>query len=175
MRQQHLTVLAGVLALTITFSGCGGEEARAPVPAAPQAVTVDEPVGTASVGDPERAAYIRKADRICAELDPKRDAKRQQAGDADDPEAAYGESVDLAAEQLRRIDALTPPAGDGDLIASNVIDRLQARLDLRRRLQTALADGDEGSAARDQAQLEALGTAVRSFARGYGFKECGAR
>jgi len=175
MRQLPLAVIAGALVLGAAITGCGGDERRAPVSEPPPAVTVDEPAGTASVGDPARAAYIRKADRICAELDPEREAKRQEAGKADDPDVAYGESVDLAAEQLRRIEALTPPAADTDLITSNVVDRLHARLDLRRRLQTALADGDEAGATRDQAQLEALGTAIRSFARGYGFKECGSR
>lgn len=175
MRQRRIAILAGVCLLGLGLAGCGGEEGRAPVSSTPAAVTVDEPSGTASVSDPVRAAYIRKADRICEELDPQREAKRREAGDADDPEIAYGESVDLAAEQLRRIEALTPPAGDEELIASNVVDRLRARLALRRSIQAALTSGDEDAAARDQAQLEALGTAVRSFARGYGFKECGAR
>jgi hypothetical protein len=58
---------------------------------------------------------------------------------ADDAAGAYGETVTLATEQLRRIMAIEPPLADRELIERNVIDRLRERLALRRRLQRDLA------------------------------------
>ncbi len=173
-----LTALVLALAVEGLIAGCGGEPARAPEEHAattPVAITVDEPAGTATVTDPARAAYIRRADRICSTLDPRRETKLQEVDAASDPAGAYEATVTLAREQLRRIEALTPPAADADLIAQNVIDRLRTRLVVRGRLEHDLATGDEAAAARDQAEYEALGIAVRSFARGYGFAVCGTR
>ena len=168
-----------VLGAAVLLSACGGEPARAPAPTAaaetPAPVTVTEPAVTARVTDPARRAYIRRADRVCSELDPQREAKLGEVEGAADAEGAYGETVTLAAEQLRRITAIEPPPTDRDLIARNVIDRLRERLALRRRLERDLATDDAKTAARDQASFEALGVAVRSFARGYGFRECGRR
>jgi hypothetical protein len=174
MTRTALAALTALLFLGVPLAACGGEGGRAPA-ATPAAVAVDEPSGTARVTDPARAAYIRRADRVCAALDPEREGKLQEVEGAEDPAGTYADTVTLAAEQLRRIEALTPPAADGDLIARNVLDRLRSRLVLRKRLRSDLAGGDERAAARDQAQYEALGIAVRSFARGYGFKECGTR
>ena len=174
MTRPALAALTALLLLGVPLAGCGGEGGRAPA-ATPAAVTVDEPSGTARVTDPARATYIRRADRVCAELDPEREGKLREVEGAEDPAGTYADTVTLAEEQLRRIEALTPPAADGDLIARNVIDRLHSRLVFRHRLRSDLAAGDERAAASDQAHYEALGIAVRSFARGYGFKECGTR
>ena len=167
-----------VLAAVTAIAGCGGEPQRAPaqtVAAPPAAVEVDEAPGTARVTDPARAAYIRRADRICRTLDPERERRLHEVRTASDPVRAYEDTVAMAREQLRRISALRPPAADRDLISHNVLDRLQQRLALRTRLAHALDVGDETTAGRDQAEFEALGIAVRSFARGYGFRDCGAR
>lgn len=177
-RSATATVIV-VVAAAALLSGCGGEPARAPVRTAaaesPAPVRVDEPAVTARVTDPARRAYIRRADRVCRELDPQREAKLREVEGAADAEGAYGETVTLAAEQLRRIAAIEPPLADRELIERNVIDRLRERLALRRRLQRDLATGDVQTTARDQASYEAFGVAVRSFARGYGFRECGRR
>jgi hypothetical protein len=146
------------LALEALFAGCGGEPRRAPEEHAsttPAAITVDEPVETATVTDPARAAYIRRADRICSTLDPKRETTLRGVDDASDPAGTYEATVTLARERLRRIEALRPPAADADLIAQNVIDRLRTRLAVRGRLEHDLTTGDEDAAARDQAEYEA--------------------
>jgi hypothetical protein len=165
------------LSVSVAPVGCGGEARRGPVRTVagppPAAVTVNEPAGTARVTDPARAAYIRRADRVCADLDPRRESKLHEVEGASDPAGAYAQTVTLAREQLRRIEAIHPPAGDRELIARNVIDRLRERLGLRDRLQRDVADDDADAAARDQSQFEALGVAVHSFARGYGFRKCG--
>jgi hypothetical protein len=168
-----------VVALGVPLSGCGGEPARAPVrtaaAATPAAITVEEPAVTARVTDRARRAYIRRADRVCADLDPQRESKLREVEGAADPEGTYADTVTLAAEQLRRIAAIEPPAADRSLIGRNVIDRLRERLALRERLERDLAAADATAASRDQVRYEALGVAVRSFARGYGFRECGKR
>lgn len=79
-----LVALTALLFLGIPLAGCGGEGARAPA-ATPAAVTVDELPGTARVTDPARAAYIRRADRVCADLDPKREGKLREVEGSEDP------------------------------------------------------------------------------------------
>ncbi len=167
-----------VLVSAVLLSGCGGEPRRAAVTVTVPAptssgVTVPETSGTARVTDPARMAYIRAADRVCGTLDPEREAKLREVKSAPSPVDAYAATVALAGEQLRRIAAIPPPPADRSLIARNVVDRLHARLIARQYLQRDLAAGDDSAAARDQAQFEALGVAVRSFARGYGFRKCG--
>lgn len=164
------------------LAGCGGEAARAPQTATVitvvQGQTVPLPAATARISDPVRAAYVAKVDAICRVRNPERDADVKAAGAAtDDAEAvkAYDRSIATADEQLREIAAVRPPPGDADLIATNVLDRLKRRIALRRQISRELADADAEGAGRDQAELDGLTIALQSFARGYGFKDCGSK
>lgn len=168
-------VLAAVLA-AVVLAACGGDARRAPVvQVTSPSVTV--PPGTASVTDPDRARYVRAVDAVCARDNPRREravAEAEAAPDVDGAVKAYDDHIAIAEEQLRGVQAETPPAADRVLIRRNVVDRLTERLALRRALRDDLSRSDAESAQRHRAQLDALTLTLESFARGYGFKVCGA-
>lgn len=171
--------LVAVGANILVLSACGGEPRRAvsytTVVSTPD---VGEPSDTARVIDPARAAYIRRVDAVCARINPERERAISGVGSAGDnahAEQSMKQSIVLAEQQLREVAAVKPPAADRQLIASNVIDRLKTRLGLRRKLAVDLRDDDVGDASRNRAQLDALTIALRSFARGFGFRVCGER
>lgn len=166
----------------LAAAGCGGEAGRAPETATVITVmgspTVPLPPHTARITDPARAAYVKQVDAVCRTRNPERDKDVKEAADASSEEesvAAYDRSITTADEQLREIEAVKPPADDADLITTNVIDRLKQRIVLRRKLSQALADDDADAASRDRAELDALTIALQSFARGYGFSDCGSK
>lgn len=175
-----ITLSVAVASAIVLLGGCGGEPGRAErsetVVTVVQGQTVAAPSGTARITDPARAAYVRKVDAVCRRRNPERDDDVRAAAEAtDEAEAvsAYDRSIATAANQLDEIRAVTPPPGDRALITSNVLDRLQERLVLRRRLSAALATSDAAAASQARARLDALTTALESFARGYGFSVCG--
>ncbi len=121
---------------------------------------------------------MREVDAVCVRYNPRRDAAVEQAGAAGDVPAAvrdYDQGIALAERQLAAIEAVAAPAADRALIEHNVLDRLRRRIVLRRALSADLEASDTAGAQRDRAQLDALTIALQSFARGYGFRQCGAR
>ncbi len=177
-----LTLAAGLLAVAVV-AGCGGDTRRAETTGTTPSRVAGGPASTrvavsANATDPRRRAYIARADRVCAQLDPRRAKERRRVGESPDPgEAvkAYDEGVSLAAQQLRRIEAVPVPPGDARLLRANVFDVLRQKLLLRRRIAVELNDADVPSVRRDQGELDALTQSLQGFARGYGFKVCGVR
>ena len=171
-----LAVVAAAAAVA-GLSACGGEPRRAPVRELATPV-VSEPSGTARVTDPVRARYVRRVDAVCARYNPRREgalAEAERAPDEHGAVEAYDSSISLAQDQLRGIEAIVPPDADRALIQRNVVDRLRERLALRRAMRADLLASDTASAQRNRAQLDALTIALQAFARGYGFRVCGAR
>ena len=172
----RVAVLAGAAGVVALY-GCGAEPRRAPVRVL-STPTVVQPAEVAAVTDPDRARYVRLVDAVCARYNPRRDEAVAQAGEAGDVESAvrnYDDSIALAERQLAAIEAIAAPAADQMVIQRNVVDRLRRRIVLRRQLSADLSASDTAAAARDRAQLDALTIALQSFARGYGFRKCGAR
>ncbi len=171
---------AAILAATATAlatAGCGGESQRAPVREL-STPTVTQAAGSARVTDPVRARYVAQVDRVCARYNPQREkavSEAEHAPDAQSAATAYDGNIRLAQAQLRGVEAIAAPSADRALIQHNVVDRLRARLALRRALRTDLLDSDAASAQRHRAQLDASLIALEAFARGYGFRICGAR
>jgi hypothetical protein len=177
MPNVRILALVATAALAAGVSACGGEPRRAAVSEL-STPTVSEPAGTAQVSDPARARYVRQVDRVCAHYNPRREqamADAEHAPGVDNATQIYDTSILLAEKQLHGIEAIAPPSADRQLIASNVIDRLRQRIVLRRALRNDLIASDADSAERHRAQLDALTIALQSFARGYGFRTCGAR
>ena len=175
-------VLLGLTVIVLGVAGCGGEALRAPqvssVVTVIEGQTVPLPSATAKITDPVRAAYVAKVDAICRVRNPERDADVKAAGAAGSEAQAvkaYDRSVTTADAQLREIEAVTPPTNDVSLIATNVVDRLRRRIVLRTQISKDLANSDANAASRDRAELDALTIALESFARGYGFTNCGSK
>lgn len=169
-----------LLAATATVGGlvaCGGEPRREPVREL-STPTVSEPPGTARVTDPDRSRYVRRVDGVCGRFNPQREqalGEAERAPDVQRAAQAYDSNIALAEEQLRGVEAIVAPSTDRALIERNVIDRLRERIALRRALRDDLLASDTASAERHRAQLDALTIALQAFARGYGFRTCGAR
>jgi hypothetical protein len=164
------------VASVVGLSACGGDERRAPVVQV-STPSVAVPPGTARVTDPERARYVRAVDAVCARENPRREqavADAEAAPDVAGAVRAYDDDIAIAEGQLRGVTAVTPPPADRTLIRRNVLARLQERIGLRRSLRDDLSRSDAASAERHRAQLDALTLTLESFARGYGFRICGA-
>ncbi len=169
--------LAAVAATVVPIAGCGGEAQRAPVREL-STPSVTQAAGSARVTDPVRARYVQQVDRVCARYNPQREKALSEAEHASDNAravSAYDGNIALAQAQLRGVEAIAPPTTDRVLIQHNVVDRLRQRLALRLALRTDLLDSNPASAQRHRAQLDASLIALEAFARGYGFRICGAR
>jgi len=172
-----LLTLLGVMAAAVGLTACGGEPRRAAVREL-SVPSVPEPSDTAQVTDPARARYVEELDKICSRYNPQRAhalAEAERAPDSSAAAEAYASDISLAETQLSDIEAVSPPAADRSVIASNVIVRLRERLVLRRALRRALVSSDATTAQNERAQLDALTISLQAFARGYGFKVCGAK
>jgi len=130
------------------------------------------------VTDPARARYVKQVDSVCARYNPRRAqalVQSENAPDASAQLAAYTADITLAEAQLRGIEAIAAPGSDRALIESNVLARLRERLVVRRALRSALLASDTAAAQNERARLDALTPGLQAFARGYGFRVCGAR
>lgn len=175
-RSRALTLLS-LMTATLGLTACGGEPRRTVVREL-SVPTVAEPANTARVTDPARARYVGQLDKICSRYNPQRAlalAEAEQAPDTRAAAEAYATDISLAETQLRDIEAVTPPSADRAVILSNVITRLRERLVLRRALRSSLLASDSAAAENERAHLDALTISLQAFARGYGFRVCGAR
>lgn len=170
-------ILVASLAAAVGLSACGGEPRRAAVREL-STPSISEPADTAQVSDPARARYVKQVDDVCARYNPQRAqalAESENAPGVSAAARAYTADITLAEAQLRGIEAIAPPGADRALIQSNVIARLRERLAVRRTLRSALLASDTAAAQNARARLDALTLALQAFARGYGFRVCGAR
>ncbi len=178
-------LVLGLIALAVTaFGACGGDtnrsETTVTVSTPPSSATYGQQLpGTpavAPVNDPARRAYVRRVDDVCRTLDRERNAAREQASEGvEDAQGAraYDDSIALGERQLREIKAIPVPPGESQLIRTNVFDVIERQLELRREMQTALAEQDVESLQAQRAQLDSLTQSLLGFARGYGFRVCG--
>lgn len=183
-RRPLLAIAVAALA-GAAIGACGGDSDRADTstvaatPASSSAAYGQQLPGTpavASVNDPARRAYVRQVDDVCRTLDRERNAAREQASEGlEDSQAAqaYDDSIALGERQLREIKAIPVPPGESELMRTNVFDVIDRQLELRRQMQTALADQDVESLQAMRAQLDSLTQSLLGFARGYGFRVCG--
>jgi hypothetical protein len=180
-----------VLAASIALAGCGGggsgaksgstkrSETAAPAPA----VGGGAPAPTASARPgPTKAAYIKRADKVCAaaraRLIPLRAATVTAAKGAD-PNGVFkryaqltGRAAAVYGDASRQLRALRPPAAGQAQIA--LLNQLVAQI-AQIESQISVA-----AAAQDAARIKALNSSVtrttdayNSGARSYGFKVCG--
>ena len=184
--------LASVLVLALlvaSFAGCGGDKrrgesetteattqpgaARAPESTSPRST---EPVRVTKVTDPARRTYVTRVDAICAQIDPERSKEQERVGSsADSTQAAkaYDGTIVLGWRELRRIEAIPEPAGEGAVLKVNVLEPIKGQLALREQIRGALAVANVPLVRRLRAELDNSARALTGFARGYGFRTCG--
>lgn len=170
---------------TTLAAGCGGDEGRAESETGGSATSTapattsggSAPVVSAAVSDRARRAYITRVDRVCRQYDSDRETTREQVeGSANTDEAAkaYDEDIALGQRQLNELMAIPPPPGDGDLLRVNLWDPIATQLALRQQIRDALTNVDVEQLRKLRAQLDDHTRQIVGFARGYGFRACGA-
>ena len=182
-RRAALPGAVGLALAIAALGGCGGDTRRAETesvstqtPPSMTAAQPGKPAPVAAVTDPARRAYIARTDAICRAADSERNRAREDVDKAADPQEAahsYGQETTLAASELRRIEAVPPPAGDGQLLRANVFDPVRQQLALRARMRAALAVTDVPRLRALREQLDNISRALAGFARGYGWRACG--
>lgn len=184
-----MTSILFVGLLVSLLAGCGGDRRRAETEGTEPATqpskvrssgssqsSLAEPVRAARVTDPARRAYVTKVDAICNQIDPERAKERERVGssaDSIEAAAAYEDTIALGWRELRQIEAIAPPPGEGALLKANVFDPIRSQLALRTRIRTALAATDVPRLRQLRNELDGSATALTGFARGYGFRVCG--
>lgn len=184
LRPLALTCLvAGAGALLL---GCGGdtrrgedEGASAPATTSTQASTSapTAPAPVAEVTDPARRRYVARVDRICRTLDPEANSAEERVGaatDAGEAAKAYGDDIKVGETEWRQITAVPVPPGEEQLLKANVFDVIRRQLALRREIRVALAAEDVPRLQSLRGELDNLTRSLVGFARGYGFRDCGA-
>jgi hypothetical protein len=178
-----LILLFGLLIAAL--AGCGGDRRRAETEttetathptAQPQQLPAGGPVRVARVADPRRRAYLGRVDAICARIDPERTKEQERVGastDSAQAAKAYDDTIALGRRELRQIEAVPPPPGDGALLKANVLDPVRAQLALRARIRRALAATDLPALRQLRSELDNSTRTLTGFARGYGFRVCG--
>lgn len=174
------------IAITLALGGCGGDTRRGesestgpthaqPLTALPQGGR-QAAVPVAAVTDPRRRAYIRRTDSICGRYDKERNSERENVRDATDlngAESAYERGTVLGRTELRQLEAVPPPPGEGALLRANVFDPVRRQLALRAEVRKALSNVELPRLRALRAQLDDISRALSAFARGYGWRACG--
>ena len=169
--------LVAVVAIVVAGS-CGGGESSPTRTSPPEPRRQSRPTG------PTKSEFIRKADRICVAADrrfdrPEADSEREglQVGApvTEEAEVSYISGV-LAVDQWRlsRLRSLTPPPED-ERIWATYLEKLETLRSLRESDKRAVLQGERE---RSQALLEEqirTDKEADGLAKGYGFRECGAR
>lgn len=178
---------AAVVACAASIAvGCGGdtrrgEDTQAPTSQQTAATTTPATSGAQGVsalaGDPARRAYVARVDSLCRRLDPERNAARERAGSAANPAeaaTAYDEGTSAGWRELREIEAIPAPHGDRNSLQANLFGPIATQLALRRQIRDALVAVDVPRLRVLRGQLDDLTRSEIGFARGYGFRACGA-
>lgn len=177
--------IAAASALLVT--GCGGDQRRGSEPSIGATATVTaRPVAAVGPGgkletpvsapatDPARRAYIARVDRICGRIDPERNKEQEDStGALSDIARRYVVASVLSADELREIEAITPPRGDARALRTNVFDVIVRQLSIRKQIHRAILARDLTTVEARQSDLDDLTRLLAGFARGYGFKVCG--
>jgi hypothetical protein len=187
-RTLAIALMLGLL-VVLGAAGCGGDTRRgesetteaATAPAVPNAMAEGQagaggPVVATRVTDPARRAYVARVDSVCSRFDPERSrAQERVAGMSRPGEAAktYDETVGLGRMELRQIEAIPMPPGEGELLQANVFSVIGRELAIRREIGRALAATDISQLRRLRSELDGLSRSLGGFARGYGFRVCG--
>ncbi len=183
----RLTIMLAIGALAAVSAGCGGDTRRAEsettgaapsthAPAVQPTGSSGGPVIAAKITNPARRAYVARVDSVCRRLDPERSAAQERVGGSALPEEAarsYDDTVALGEKELRQIESIPAPPGEGALLRANVFDVVKRELDVRRRIGFALAAVDMPRLRLLRGELDNLSRTLGAFARGYGFRVCG--
>lgn len=176
-----------IVATVALLAACGGDTRRAETEtegseasrSSVQEATNPAPAGpvrVARITDPARRAYVTRVDAVCRQVDPELAAGRDRVGNSADTNAevtAYDDTIALGWRELRRIEAIPTPPGDGALLKANVFEPVRAQLELRERMSAALAMTDVATLRQLRSELDNSTRALAGFARGYGFRICG--
>jgi len=118
-----------------------------------------------------KTAFIAKADAICQEANDRIDAIPEPQ--TTEELAQLGRQVlDIAREQLARLQALRPPAADEETI-DEAYDVIEEQLGVAEELVAAAEEGDLQGLQELLEQGERLDARGDRIARDYGLKECG--
>jgi hypothetical protein len=174
-------VLGALAAAALLTAGCGssgdaGKPATttAAAAAAPAARATAKPEGPV----PTKAAYVRRADRVCREargLSQRANAAVQQAFAAKQP-AAAADAIDrympIFATHVQTLKDLRPPNGDKKVL-TGLIKVMDSQV-------TALAQESKALRDQDSALLQQVGAAqqqelafAEELGKQYGFRVCG--
>ena len=174
---RRATVLALLSAALVAF-GCGDSDDD------------DAPPREAGGAPPTKSEYIAQADEICArdraEFDSdlrhgglRRDARLGRESDQANNSPEYRRSADLLQEgidkgeaQIEELRAITPPAGDEQVI-EDWLDAGAQAIDVRASAVDPLRSGDIITAQEFADRSRSLDTKADGIATRYGFEVCG--
>lgn len=125
----------------------------------------------------DKAAYLSKAEAICAKAVKAKDALQKQKPTSTAQFGTYVHGiVTVAADSTTALLALTPPAADSKKLHAEVLDPLSQQLAKARTFDTAVAAavkaGDQVALVKLLQDPPTKTTANLAFMRTYGFKEC---
>jgi hypothetical protein len=173
-----------VVAAAFGLAACGGDgsEDSKGGAASTKATPAPAPSVASPAPGPKKAAFIRKADKVCraarAKLTPIR-AKILPASQGTDPDVVFqryakltGQAATVYSQTATQLGALTPPARD-----AAEIDRLNGLVEQIAGIEHQIS---EASAQHDSTQVKQLNASVtrvfgayQAGAQKYGFKVCG--
>jgi hypothetical protein len=150
----------------------------------PAAPTTTATTPAAPAGDPEKAAYVAKADAVCAAGNTaarKLNARADKVirGQQEDETALLkalapilrdGQKIQTRA--LKQFKAIPPPAADRAVV-SRYWDVLDQQVDLLVQMTDAASAGDVEAYKRITARTSTLRDQAIAMAKAYGFTECG--
>jgi hypothetical protein len=161
MRASPLISALGALAIAAGCGGDGSDDGR----------SEEKATTPASSG----AAFVERADRICASYQAA-NARLAEESDNSSP-AQIAESTARAEALIERrllpgLRELTPPAGDGDVIAE-FVSLIERQAQFLHRISAAAEVRDGGRVRRALARLDRVRARTQVLADDYGFEVCG--
>lgn len=158
--------------LVATLAGCGSTDNSQSESQQPQS-TLGEATATQTPAGPTKDEFIAQADQVCADF---REATKEVAeatpSDYDELEEQAQEIIQMTQATLAEFRALTPPAGD-DEIMRRYTSSVEESITLLKRLREAAQEEDAIKVDTYADDLRGLSQRQRGLAQGYGFKVCG--
>jgi len=156
--------LGGAALATVAIAGCGSSSS-APVTGASGASGASGQSGSTATS---KAAFIRQADRICAEANSAVDSL--SAGSSAEQSFQVSQELDITRSELESLQALTPPQ-ESQATLKNFLTAVKNEVDALSRANTAVQGGGDTSTA--DAELASAKQNAESAATQYGMKDCG--
>lgn len=176
------SILVVAAALSLAACGGGGDSDSSGGAQSTKATTAPAPTAAAPAPGPKKAAFIRKADKVCsaarAKLIPIR-AKLVPASKAADPNVAFtrfakltGQAATVYSHTASQLGALNPPAGDAAEV-ERLNGLVQQIAGIERQISEASARHDSRELQTLNASVTRVTSAYQAGAQRYGFKVCG--